>query len=160
MLRACSVPLCSHRRERQVIYLLFFFSIPDLLLYSPHTYSPWLYARPKFIPFAPWPYALLPPCSFPLFPLLPFSPWPLFFSFYGFVSFLLCWEVSWCSWLSHHFYVVRVPGSNPGGTIFMLLSGLLTTRPWPYLLFSLLSIGRFISSRIHPFPSEHGSKDA
>ena len=26
--------------------------------------------------------------------------------------------VSWCSWLSHHFYVVRVPGSNPGGTIY------------------------------------------
>ena len=33
---------------------------------------------------------------------------------------LLYWEVSWCSWLSHHFYVVRVPGSNPGGTIFVL----------------------------------------
>ena len=26
--------------------------------------------------------------------------------------------VSWCSRLSHHFYVVRVPGSNPGGTIY------------------------------------------
>ena len=32
----------------------------------------------------------------------------------------LLWEVSWCSWLSHHFHVVRVPGSNPGGTIFVL----------------------------------------
>ena len=31
------------------------------------------------------------------------------------------WEVSWCSWLSHHFHVVRVPGSNPGGTIFVLV---------------------------------------
>ena len=31
---------------------------------------------------------------------------------------LFCWQVSWCSWLSHHFHVVRVPGSNPGGTIF------------------------------------------
>ena len=28
-------------------------------------------------------------------------------------------KVSWCSWLSHHFDVVRVPGSNPGGTIFI-----------------------------------------
>ena len=34
------------------------------------------------------------------------------------LSFLLYREVSWCSWLSHHFHVVRVPGSNPGGTIF------------------------------------------
>ena len=33
---------------------------------------------------------------------------------------LLYREVSWCSWLSHHFHVVRVPGSNPGGTIFIL----------------------------------------
>ena len=30
--------------------------------------------------------------------------------------------VSWCSWLSHHFHVVRVPGSNPGGTIFAVSS--------------------------------------
>ena len=29
-------------------------------------------------------------------------------------------KVSWCSWLSHHFYVVRVPGSNPGGTIVFM----------------------------------------
>ena len=28
MLRACSVPLCSHRWERQVIYLLFFLFFP------------------------------------------------------------------------------------------------------------------------------------
>ena len=32
---------------------------------------------------------------------------------------LLYREVSWCSWLSHHFHVVRVPGSNPGGTILL-----------------------------------------
>ena len=31
---------------------------------------------------------------------------------------LLLRLVSWCSWLSHHFHVVRVPGSNPGGTTF------------------------------------------
>ena len=30
-------------------------------------------------------------------------------------------KVSWCSWLSHHLDVVRVPGSNPGGTIFTWL---------------------------------------
>ena len=35
------------------------------------------------------------------------------------ISFFLYYQqVSWCSWLSHHFHVVRVPGSNPGGTIF------------------------------------------
>ncbi len=34
-------------------------------------------------------------------------------------------KVSWCSWLSHVFYVHRVPGSNPGGTIF--ISFLITT---------------------------------
>ena len=28
-------------------------------------------------------------------------------------------KVSWCSWLSQHFHVVWVPGSNPGGTIFL-----------------------------------------
>ena len=98
-----------------------------------------------------------------------------FFSF----SLITC-AVSWCSWLSHHFHVVRVPGSNPGGTI-------LTTLLLPWNAFSficslslhfssfisvyvlgflpcvpvyVLSLGRFISSRIHPFPSEHGSKDA
>ena len=43
------------------------------------------------------------------------------------VLFYLTWKeeifyrkVSWCSWLSHHFDVVRVPGSNPGGTIFII----------------------------------------
>ena len=30
----------------------------------------------------------------------------------------------------------------------------------PRLPYSVPTIGRFISSRIHPFPSEHGSKDA
>ena len=29
-----------------------------------------------------------------------------------------------------------------------------------YIISSYFFIGRFISSRIHPFPSEHGSKDA
>ena len=29
-------------------------------------------------------------------------------------------QVSWCSWLSHHFDVVRVPGSNPGETTFQI----------------------------------------
>ena len=77
--------------------------------------------------------------------------------------FLLLSKVSWCSWLSHHFYVVRVPGSNPGGTIFTCYILLLFTfyPPRPSRLpFSYRIIGRFISSRIHPFPSEHGSKDA
>ena len=33
-------------------------------------------------------------------------------------------------------------------------------RRLPRLPYSYSIIGRFISSRIHPFPSEHGSKDA
>ena len=78
--------------------------------------------------------------------------------------FLLLSKVSWCSWLSHHFYVVRVPGSNPGGTIFIVLLCCFIC----FFIFFLCArlclfvfyIGRFISSRIHPFPSEHGSKDA
>ena len=57
-----------------------------------------------------------------LYPLLSFL------SFFSFPSllllillpFLCLLLVSWCSWLSHHFHVVRVPGSNPGGTIFIL----------------------------------------
>ena len=38
MLRACSVPLCSHRWERQVIYLLFFFiiTITTVITTLPH----------------------------------------------------------------------------------------------------------------------------
>ena len=41
---------------------------------------------------------------------------------------------------------------------FSLFCFLLT--PPPHLDFFDFSFGRFISSRIHPFPSEHGSKDA
>ena len=99
-------------------------------------------------------------CTFLLFPVsiffLPF----LSKSFHMSTLFLLYWEVSWCSWLSHHFYVVRVPGSNPGGTIFTCYIVLLLPACSSRLPFSLPIIGRFISSRIHPFPSEHGSKDA
>ena len=84
---------------------------------------------------------------------------PLYLS----ISLFIFREVSWCSWLSHHFYVVRVPGSNPGGTIFTYHIPFylpLLTRPPPWVPFPTSIIGRFISSRIHPFPSEHGSKDA
>ena len=53
-------------------------------------------------------------------------------SFYGYILRLLYWEVSWCSWLSHHFYVVRVPGSNPGGTIFnAILIITIQIHTWP-----------------------------
>ena len=57
-----------------------------------------------------------------------------FFSF----SLITC-AVSWCSWLSHHFYVVRVPGSSPGETTFFLL---------PFQ-------GSFFTSSSHPFDSVH-----
>ena len=63
-------------------------------------------------------------------------------------SYLYFWEVSWCSWLSHHFHVVRVPGSNPGGTIFDSFYHAHECRPFylptipsfyhTYLLFFLL----------------------
>ena len=68
-------------------------------------------------------------CEYPVYApfslfLLPyvFFMYSTFFPFclsYSFVLLLLL--VSWCSWLSHHFYVVRVPGSSPGGTIIPAL---------------------------------------
>ena len=139
----------------------FSFFIPFIPLFPP-LYSLSLSSPVLFPPPSP---SLIPPVPFMcLFPVL----FP---------------EVSWCSRLSHHFYVVRVPGSNPGGTIFMLPSLLsypilFLSLPFFFLLYPLLYppfppftyplhlpfffffIGRFISSRIHPFPSEHGSKDA
>ena len=54
MLRACSVPLCSHRWERQVIYLFIFFIF--LLLYT-HYY---LYSPTVFILLS---YCALPACT-------------------------------------------------------------------------------------------------
>ena len=99
-------------------------------------------------------------CPFLFFALLFYFfflfPFDYLYFLYIFYLFFLYWTVSWCSWLSHHFYVVRVPGSNPGGTIFTFFLLLFLSR----LLFSFFYFGRFISSRIHPFPSEHGSKDA
>ena len=83
-----------------------------------------------------------------------FTPFtPIVFSFYGYAFHLLYWEVSWCSWLSHHFYVVRVPGSNPGGTIFMLyilLPILPVYHDYPFL--SLSSVGSYQVgyTRSHP----------
>ena len=46
----------------------------------------------------------------------------LFFFDYASLLFLYINKVSWCSWLSHHLDVVRVPGSNPGETMFFLSS--------------------------------------
>ena len=52
-------------------------------------------------------------------------------------------KVSWCSWLSHHLDVVRVPGSNPGGTILFFsitiykISYILTSRYCVIIFFSL-----------------------
>ena len=61
----------------------------------------------------------------PQWTVTPYSPCPVSFLslFFDPLILLICFydrEVSWCSWLSHHFHVVRVPGSNPGGTIFIL----------------------------------------
>ena len=50
-------------------------------------------------------------CLFLFFPL----PHPVGLCFFLMLSYS---EVSWCSWLSHHFDVVRVPGSSPGETTF------------------------------------------
>ena len=69
--------------------------------------------------------------TYPLTP--PLMPWPL--STIIPLLTLYLWEVSWCSWLSHHFHVVRVPGSNPGGTTF-LFPFLFSTS----LLFSFYSL--------------------
>ena len=58
MLRACSVPLCSHRWERQVIYLLFFFIITItiitdttmLILTMPYPYTCTRYTYSRCVP--------------------------------------------------------------------------------------------------------------
>ena len=67
MLRACSVPLCSHRWERQVIYLLFFFIITItiitdttmLILMMPYPYActRYTYSRCVSLLFYFWPHA-------------------------------------------------------------------------------------------------------
>ena len=49
--------------------------------------------------------------------LLRLFPFCLFLESWSLILFFMR-LVSWCSRLSHHFYVVRVPGSNPGGTIY------------------------------------------
>ena len=67
MLRACSVPLCSHRWERQVIYLLFFLIFPItiitdttmLILMMPYPYActRYTYFRCVSLLFYFWPHA-------------------------------------------------------------------------------------------------------
>ena len=56
------------------------------------------------------------------------------------------WMVSWCSWLSHHFHVVRVPGSNPGGTILTTL-----LLPWNASLLYVPCLYTFLL--LYPFMS-------
>ena len=64
-----------------------------------------------------------------------------FFSF----SLITC-AVSWCSWLSHPFHVVRVPGSNPGGTILTTL-----LLPWNASLLYVPCLYTFLL--LYPFMS-------
>ena len=52
------------------------------------------------------------------------------------------------------------PRFEPGWNHFYVLDCFAVHRVPTRLPFSHSIIGRFISSRIHPFPSEHGSKDA
>ena len=71
MLRACSVPLCSHRWERQVIYLLFFFIITTTTVIT--TLSPPLCPYSISYPDITVPdICLLYTCAFPL--LIPSVP--------------------------------------------------------------------------------------
>ena len=63
-----------------------------------------------FLLFSPFS-AFSPPLSAPSFPPYLF----LWFVLLFMTPFIR--KVSWCSWLSHHLDVVRVPGSNPGETI-------------------------------------------
>ena len=64
MLRACSVPLCSHRWERQVIYLLFFLfflSLSDMISLSreislyPYSITDTYLLVPDVCECCPWP---------------------------------------------------------------------------------------------------------
>ena len=151
MLRACSVPLCSHRWERQVIYLLFFYyhyhnchhytittTVPILHILSRYNCTRYMPAIYLCFPFT---YSLRPPFTFIKKTSLA-GVEPAIFRF-------VVWRVS------------IAPQAHTLISSFLLFSLVYPPRhPWPYLPFSLSSIGRFISSRIHPFPSEHGSKDA
>ena len=60
------------------------------------------------------------------------------------------------------FVVWRVSIAPQALTIILssVSSPFYSCSPCPWVDFPLFIIGRFISSRIHPFPSEHGSKDA
>ena len=115
MLRACSVPLCSHRWERQVIYLFVFLLIykdkDNTIQYIWRQYNI-IYMKTKRRHYY---------TQYIERDMRRLNTIPSMFMTRDFISVILSryiWEVSWCSWLSHHFYVVRVPGSNPGGTIF------------------------------------------
>ena len=108
-------------------------------------FSPFFSFFIPFIPLFPPLYSLslsspvlFPPPSPSLIPPVPFMClFPVLFP-----------EVSWCSRLSHHFYVVRVPGSNPGGTIFMLYSCLFFCLP-PNSFLSYISPTFFILSLLY-----------
>lgn len=96
----------------------------------------WLSPCPSFISFL---------CLMFFYSVLWLFPFCLFLESCLFILFIMR-LVSWCSWLSHHFHVVRVPGSNPGGTILTTL-----LLPWNasllYVpcLYTFLLLYRFMS---------------
>ena len=153
MLRACSVPLCSHRWERQVIYLFIFFA--NFLIFAvSYSTCPGV-VRFLFYTRTYWPLVLYMYRTVLILPDLCLS------SFCP--SFLLIKKTSLAGVepAIFRFVVWRVsiaPQALLFYYLFFFIFFILLFLPW--LLFSFFYFGRFISSRIHPFPSEHGSKDA
>ena len=90
------------------------------------------------------------PLSLIFFPYSLFFPSSLFSPLYSCLSlplfFFVFKKVSWCSWLSHHLDVVRVPGSNPGGTI--LFSPNLSS-----VLFIFISLFPFRTPLLFSYPT-------
>ena len=153
MLRACSVPLCSHRWERQVIYLFIFFGF-FLIFAVSYSTCPGV-VRFLFYTRTYWPLVLYMYRSVLILPDLCLSSFcPSFFlvkktSLAGVepaIFRFVVWRVSIAPQALTTLYYSYLSIS---------FCGLL-----PWLALSDFTIGRFISSRIHPFPSEHGSKDA
>ena len=107
-----------------------------------------------FLLFSPFS-AFSPPLSAPSFPPYLF----LWFVLLFMTPFIR--KVSWCSWLSHHLDVVRVPGSNPGETILFFLTRLASLLDsftlWVpyyltyYLTYSFLTLC-LLSFPLSPFP--------
>ena len=116
-----------------LIPYIFLFLLPLFTLFL--IYSSFYFFPLSLIFFSLFPYFSLSSLFSPFYSCLSL---PLFFFYFK--------KVSWCSWLSHHLDVVRVPGSNPGGTI--LFSPNLSS-----VLFIFISLFPFRTPLLFSYPT-------